>query len=87
MEIIIILGFLLLVIFACIGASFVIFKVADYYILHSPYRKICLVYSLDGKHCKVYNHSNPYYCTQKFQSEFGYKDSTFVKAKTIKILK
>lgn len=87
MEILIIIGFWLLVIFASIGACTVIFKITNYYVLHSPYRTICLVYSLDGSHCKVYNNSNPYYCMEKFQSEFKYKDRSFLRVKKIKILK
>lgn len=87
MKVVIILGFILLIIFATIGFTYVLFKAVDYYIVHNPYRNICLVCSIDGKHCKVYNKSNPYDCLEKFQSEFKYKDRTLLRVKKIKILK
>ena len=87
MEIFIIIGFWLLVIFASIGACTVIFKVTNYYILKSPYRSIWLVYTIDGKQYKVYDKSSPYDCVEKFQYEFGCKDKSLIRVKRVKILK
>ena len=87
MKIVIIIGVQLLVIIATIGVADVLFRVTNHYILKSPYRSIWLVYTLDGKNCKVYDNPNPYDCVEKFQHEFECKDRSFIRVKRIKILK